>query len=87
MTLAEWDQDIEAATTEELERRQKALIELQRWVAFNVEFKWTSMFTLLTSIEYELRKRDANRTPHTAFPHIFAECPACQEAWKGATSA
>ena len=57
MTLGDWDKDIEAMTDSDLERFHAALETLREWPALYKAFKWTGLWVLTITMEYERAKR------------------------------
>ena len=57
MTLGEWDKDVAAMTATDLERFHAALETLREWPALYREFKWTGLWTLAITTQYEQEKR------------------------------
>ena len=57
MTFGEWDKDIAAMTDADLERYRAAMQTLREWPALYAEFKWTGLWVLTNSVQYEQEKR------------------------------
>jgi hypothetical protein len=61
-TLGEWDIEIAERSQADLLNYQEALRTLRdEWEAFNGAFKWTRMFVLIDSIQFELDRRARGR--------------------------
>ena len=57
MTIGDWDKELAETPVDELIKRKQALEALRAWPTFDREFKWTRIFVLISSIEYEIERR------------------------------
>lgn len=58
MTLEDWDKDIAAMTDKEIADRRAALATLKAWPRGFAEFKWTGLWVLDITMDYEQQKRE-----------------------------